>query len=70
MQQIGFGELKKTTKAGNLSPQELIQRLELVEAELVRVIRENYELRNLKVTDEQILFLRTSSYRPTLISVA
>ncbi len=34
-----------------------MQRLTLTEAELVRVLRENYELRNLKVTDEQIRLL-------------
>lgn len=48
---------KTTTKAGNLKPEELLQRNSILEAELVRVIRENYELRKLKVTDEQIRLL-------------
>lgn len=48
---------KKTTKTGNLSPEELTQRLAVTEAELARVIRENYELRKLQVTDDQIRFL-------------
>jgi transposase len=52
-----LGELPKTTKNGSLKPEELAQRLSIVEAELVRVLRENYELRNLKVTDEQIRWL-------------
>lgn len=48
---------KSTTKAGNLKPEELLQRNSLLEAELIRVIRENYELRKLKITDEQIRLL-------------
>lgn len=48
---------KNTTKAGSLSPEELAQRLAVTEAELVRVIRENYELRKLNVTDTQIRLL-------------
>lgn len=57
MQQLGLGEFHKSTKAGNLSPEELIQRNSILEAELVRVIRENYELRKLKITDEQLRLL-------------
>lgn len=54
MQQFDLGELPKSTNAGNLAPEELAQRLAITEAELVRVLRENYELRNLKITDEQL----------------
>jgi transposase len=57
MQQFDLGEFQKSTKAGNLSPKELLERNSILEAELVRVIRENYELRKLKITDEQIRLL-------------
>lgn len=57
MQQFDLGSFPQSTKAGNLSPEELLQRLDIVESELVRVIRENYELRKLKITDEQIQLL-------------
>lgn len=40
-----------------MSRDELSKRLAVTEAELVRVIRENYELRKLKITDEQIQLL-------------
>jgi len=56
-QHLGLGELSNLTKAGNLSPERLLERNSILEAELVRVLRENYELRNLKVTDEQIRLL-------------
>jgi transposase len=48
---------KKTTKAGNLSPEELTQKLAVTEAELMRVLRELYEMRQLKITDEQLKLL-------------
>jgi transposase len=57
MEQLGLGENPKSSKRENLSPKELIQRLDIAESELVRLIRENYELRNQKLTDEQIQFL-------------
>jgi len=54
MEPLGLGEIQKSSKRENLSQKELIQRLDIVEAELVRVLRENYELRSLTVTDAQI----------------
>ena len=57
MQQLGLGETEKLSKVANLSPEELIQRNSILQAELIRLIRENYELRSLKVTDEQIQLL-------------
>lgn len=57
MEQLDLRKNPKSTKAGNFSPEELLQRLDIVESELVRVIRENYELRKLKITDEQIQLL-------------
>jgi len=54
---LELGNAPKNTKTGNLRPEELLQRNSVLEAELVRVLRENYELRNLKINDEQIQFL-------------
>jgi transposase len=54
---LDLGNVPKNTKTGNLRPEELLQRNSVLEAELVRVLRENYELRNLKINDEQIQFL-------------
>ncbi len=57
MQPELLSDPKKTTKTGNLKLEELLQRNSILEVELVRVIRENYELRQLKVTDSQVLLL-------------
>ena len=57
MEQIHLGETTTSSKQSLLSSEELIQRNFILEAELVRVLRENYELRNLKITDEQALLL-------------
>jgi transposase len=57
MSQLGLGEIPKSSKSLNFSQEELIQRLAVTEAELVRVLRENYELRKLSVTDEQLRLL-------------
>jgi transposase len=54
---LDLGNVPKNTKTGNLKPEELLERNSVLEAELVRVLRENYELRNLKINDEQIQFL-------------
>ena len=54
MEQIGLGETPKSSKLENLSKEELIQRYSIVEFELEQVIKENYELRQLKITDEQL----------------
>ena len=54
MEQIGFGEIPKSSKKDTLSREELLQRNELLEFELIEVIKENYELRNQKISDEQL----------------
>jgi len=54
MEQLGLGETSKLTKTGNLSPEELLQRLTITEAELARVLRELYDLRKLSITDAQL----------------
>ena len=48
---LELGTLKISTKAGNFSQEELIQRLDITEAELQRVLRELYEIRQIKITD-------------------
>src|SRR4051794_37311644 len=57
MELLGLGDNSKSSKLGNLSSEELIQRLDITEAELLRVLRENYDLRQLSITDEQIRLL-------------
>lgn len=57
MQQFDLGDRPKSTKAGNLSPEELLQRNSILEAELARVLRELYDLRKLSITDEQLRLL-------------
>ena len=57
MELIGLGEISKSTKAENLSKNELIQRNTLLEFELAQLIKEIYKLRNQKITDEQLQFI-------------
>jgi transposase len=45
------------TKLDNLTKTELIQRYEVVEGELLRVLKENYSLRNQSIEDEQLSLL-------------
>jgi len=55
--ELGLPDQIRAIQARNLSPEELTQRLAVTEAELARVLRELYELRDLKITDSQILLL-------------
>jgi transposase len=57
MEQISLGKTAQSTKIGSLSPEELTQRLTITEAELARVLRELYDLRQLKISDSQIQLL-------------
>ena len=54
MEQIPLGETLNSKKLETFSREELIQRHVILEDELARFIKENYELRNLKITDEQL----------------
>ena len=54
MEQIQLGETSNLKKLETFSKEELIQRHVILEDELTRFIKENYELRNLKITDEQL----------------
>lgn len=54
MQQIEIGKISESTKLGNFSKDELIQKYSILEEELARVIKENYNLRQLQITDDQL----------------
>jgi transposase len=57
MEQIGFGNIQKSSKLELFSKEELIQRYSVMEFELAEVIKENYELRGQKITDDQLGFI-------------
>jgi transposase len=57
MEQLDLGEKQRSSRLGNLGPEELLQRNSILEAELTRVLRELYELRKLSITDEQLRLL-------------
>ena len=52
--QIEFNSTANTTKLDCLSKQEIIKQYTIVESELARVVRENYELRNQRISDDQL----------------
>lgn len=52
--QIKFPENQKSSKFDSFSKEDLIQRQQLLEEENIRLVRENYELRQIKLTDEQL----------------
>ena len=55
MDQINLGELPKPeSRLESLSREELIEKYAVIESELGRVIRENYQLRKLKISDDQL----------------
>jgi transposase len=49
-----FFENSQSTKSASLSREELLERNSILESELTRALRENYQLRNLKISDEQL----------------
>ena len=53
MVQSDFG-FTNSSKIDSFSREELIKRYQIISDELARVVKENYELRSLKVTDEQL----------------
>ena len=54
---LELGKLAASTKTGNLSQNELIQKVTILEAELRRVLHELYDIRKLQITDEQLKLL-------------
>jgi transposase len=57
MEQTTFEDIPKSLKFDALSKEALIQKYSVLESELHRVLKENYELRQLKITDEQLRLL-------------
>jgi len=57
MDELDFGKFPKSTQAENLSQKELLERNRILEAELTRVLRELYELRSIRITDNQLRLL-------------
>jgi transposase len=57
MEQENLGNFHTSTKLENFSKKELIQKYQLIADELARVVKENYALRNQKITDEQLNFI-------------
>ena len=56
MTQLELSEPNKSSRIDGMSREELAQRCLTLEDELRRVVRENYEFRNQKVTDTQLQF--------------
>jgi transposase len=57
VEQIPFQNISNSTKIDQLTKEELTQKYHVVVDELARVIKENYELRNQKISDEQLNFI-------------
>jgi transposase len=54
MEQINLSDISKSTKLESFSKQEIIKKYSVLESELSRVIKENYQLRNLQISDNQL----------------
>jgi transposase len=54
---LGIQQLISSTKVGTFSREELEQRWVVAQAEILRLVRENYELRNQRITDSQLQWL-------------
>lgn len=59
MEQTGFDSNTKKTKLQTLTKEQLIERNTVLEFELAQLVKELYELRNQKITDEQLRFILT-----------
>lgn len=57
MEQTSFGEIEKLTKFDCMSKDELTRRYIVIEQELTRLVKENYELRGQPITPEQLIFV-------------
>lgn len=54
MEQINLSENLKSSKFDSFTKEEFIRRQQLLEEENIRLVRENYELRQIQLTDEQL----------------
>jgi len=57
MEQVGIGTIQPKSRLESLSKEQVIQRCLIIEDELERLIRENYELRGLQLTDSQLTLI-------------
>ncbi len=57
MEQSSFKDISNFTKIDQLTKKELAEKYQVAIDELTRVLKENYELRNQKITDEQLNFI-------------
>lgn len=63
MEQIDLSKNLKSSKLESFSKEDLIQRQQLLEEENIRLVRENYELRQIHLTDEQLKMITTEQLR-------
>lgn len=57
MEQDSFKDISNLTKIDQLTKKELAQKYQIAIDELARLIKENYALRNQKISDEQLNFI-------------
>jgi transposase len=57
MDQIEIGKFSDKTKLETFSKEELIQRHQIMADEILRLVREIYQLRNQKIADDQLAFI-------------
>ena len=57
MEQVGLSNIHQKSKLESLSKEQVIERCLIVEDELERLVRENYELRGLQLTDSQLTLI-------------
>lgn len=59
MEQLDLSENKTSTKFDTFSREDLVKRQLLLEGEVVRLVKELYELRQIKLSDEQLKLITT-----------
>lgn len=57
MDQLGIGNIQPKSRLESLSKEQVIERCLVIEDELERLVRENYELRGLQLTDSQLTLI-------------
>jgi len=57
MDQIELNSVRRTTKVETFSKEQIIRRNTVLEFELAQLIKKNYELRNQRISDEQLRFV-------------
>ena len=57
MDQLGIGTIQPKSRLESLSKEQVIERCLVIEDELERLVRENYELRGLQLTDSQLTLI-------------